>query len=83
MIHNKFMKEKKRKEITKFIIEGILPSKFSSADEVPSVSSTFSKPEPVVAFACGSASTNKTLLFMAASEAHKFTAVVVFPTPPF
>jgi hypothetical protein len=65
------------------VLKTLFPSKFSSADEVPSVSSTFSKPEPVVAFACGSASTNKTLLFIAASEAHKFTAVVVFPTPPF
>ena len=40
-------------------------------------------PSPEDAFACGSASTNKTLLPNDANEAARFMAVVVFPTPPF
>ena len=48
-----------------------------------SLSSAFSWPDPVVALAWESISIRRTFLFVAASEAAKFTAVVVFPTPPF
>ena len=40
-------------------------------------------PAAVVALPCGSKSISKTLLFVAERLAAKFTAVVVFPTPPF
>ena len=43
----------------------------------------FQKPIPVVAFPWGSESTNKTCKSLAASEAARLIAVVVFPTPPF
>ena len=43
----------------------------------------FVSPVAVVAFPWGSRSIRRTFLFVAASEAAKFTAVVVFPTPPF
>ena len=48
-----------------------------------SMSSAFSWPDPVVALACESMSIKRTFLLVAAREAAKFTAVVVFPTPPF
>src|SRR5690242_2379939 len=38
---------------------------------------------PLVALPCGSRSTSSTRFSCAASEAARFTAVVVFPTPPF
>ena len=40
-------------------------------------------PAPDVALACGSASTSRTFLSSEANAAARFTAVVVFPTPPF
>ena len=40
-------------------------------------------PVAVVAFPCGSRSMSKTLLLVAARLEARFTAVVVFPTPPF
>src|SRR3954464_9411843 len=40
-------------------------------------------PKPLVAFPCGSRSTTSTRFSCAAREAERFTAVVVFPTPPF
>src|SRR3954469_10239171 len=40
-------------------------------------------PRPLVAFPCGSRSTRRTRFSATASEAARFTAVVVFPTPPF
>src|SRR5580658_683083 len=40
-------------------------------------------PLPIVALPCGSRSTSKTRRLVAASEAARFTAVVVLPTPPF
>jgi hypothetical protein len=40
-------------------------------------------PSPLVQFACGSKSTNKTLCPLKARAADRFRAVVVFPTPPF
>jgi hypothetical protein len=40
-------------------------------------------PEAVVAFPWGSRSISKTLRFVAARLAARFTAVVVLPTPPF
>src|SRR3989339_2282279 len=42
-----------------------------------------STPRPLVALACGSRSTSKTRRSAAAMDAARFTAVVVFPTPPF
>src|SRR5512139_3802119 len=42
-----------------------------------------STPEAMVALPCGSRSTSSTLRLAAASEAARFTAVVVLPTPPF
>ena len=56
---------------------------YYALEGLASSSSSFSIPEPVVALACGSKSTNNTLLFIAAREAARFIAVVVFPTPPF
>ena len=40
-------------------------------------------PRPELALPCGSMSTSRTRFSAAASEAARFTAVVVFPTPPF
>ena len=40
-------------------------------------------PIPLVAFACGSASTRSVVRSAAARHAARFTAVVVLPTPPF
>src|SRR4051812_9768180 len=40
-------------------------------------------PVPLVALPCGSRSTSSTCCSCAAREAARFTAVVVFPTPPF
>src|SRR5210317_1288558 len=40
-------------------------------------------PLPMVALPWGSRSTSNTRFFMAASEAARFTQVVVLPTPPF
>ena len=42
-----------------------------------------SKPKPEEVFACGSASTSKTLNPELANATPRLTAVVVFPTPPF
>src|ERR1051325_11441408 len=46
----------------------------------PSILST---PTPLVALACGSRSNSNTRRPAAAMQAARFTAVVVFPTPPF
>ena len=46
-------------------------------------SRSMSNPSPDVAFACGSASSSRTLRPSRASEAARFMAVVVLPTPPF
>ena len=40
-------------------------------------------PRPELALPCGSTSTSSTRFSAAASEAARFTAVVVLPTPPF
>jgi len=40
-------------------------------------------PSPLVVFPCGSRSTIRVFFPFSASHADKFTAVVVFPTPPF
>ncbi len=40
-------------------------------------------PNPEVAFTCGSMSTRAVRFSAAARQAARFTAVVVFPTPPF
>ena len=40
-------------------------------------------PSALVALACWSMSTRRVLIFLRASAADKFTAVVVLPTPPF
>ena len=40
-------------------------------------------PRPDEAFACGSASITSTFFSNAASDAARFIAVVVLPTPPF
>src|SRR3954463_5453708 len=40
-------------------------------------------PRPLVALPCGSRSTSRTRFSATASEAARFTAVVVLPTPPF
>ena len=42
-----------------------------------------STPQPMVALPCGSRSISSTRRRVAASEAARFTAVVVLPTPPF
>ena len=42
-----------------------------------------STPQPMVALPCGSRSISSTRRWVAASEAARLTAVVVFPTPPF
>ena len=42
-----------------------------------------STPQPMVALPWGSRSTSSTRRWVAASEAARFTAVVVLPTPPF
>src|SRR5688572_8917191 len=42
-----------------------------------------STPQPIVALPCGSRSISSTRRCVAASEAARLTAVVVFPTPPF
>lgn len=41
------------------------------------------RPKPLVEFPWGSVSTKRTLTSFAASDAARFMAVVVFPTPPF
>src|SRR5689334_9257970 len=46
-------------------------------------SGCFSIPTPVVALPCGSESISRTRKSLAASEAARLIAVVVFPTPPF
>ena len=45
--------------------------------------SLISTPNPLEAFACGSASTTSTVFSSVASDAAKLMVVVVFPTPPF
>ena len=55
----------------------------SSTSQLPSCTLAFSTPQPMVALPCGSRSTSSTRRCVAASEAARFTAVVVLPTPPF
>ena len=55
----------------------------SSTSQVPFTSCDLSTPQPMVALPCGSQSISSTRRCVAASEAARFTAVVVLPTPPF
>jgi glutamyl-tRNA reductase len=52
-------------------------------DTVDLVISCTSSPNPLVQLPCGSMSTTNTLRPSAATQQLRFTAVVVFPTPPF
>src|ERR1700730_7674570 len=46
-------------------------------------SGSFANPRPLVAFDCGSQSTNSVFTSAAAKDAARLMAVVVLPTPPF
>ena len=55
----------------------------SSTSVIDAPSVRLSTPQPIVALPCGSLSISSTRRWVAASEAARFTAVVVLPTPPF
>ncbi len=58
-------------------------SSSSSTSQIVCSSAFLSTPEPIVAFDCGSRSISSTRRCVAASDAARFTQVVVLPTPPF
>ena len=55
----------------------------TSTSPAPRSIEDLSTPQPMVALPCGSRSISSTRRRVAASEAARFTAVVVLPTPPF
>ena len=55
----------------------------SKTSQVEFSTSALLIPQPIVALPCGSISIKSTRRCVAASEAARFTQVVVFPTPPF
>ena len=71
--------------------QALIIRRLTFSSRVPSPSKTryalapsiFSRPRPLVALACGSRSNRRTRCPSAARQAERFTAVVVFPTPPF